>query len=200
MSNPGTTGTTAGSVSYRQIYSDLREEILKGKVRPGLAIPSIRELAAKYGVSPKTIQAATNLLKAEGLLTGRTGQGLYVANPIQTKSIASRVRAINSLYQALTEGGYKDCLPGEGSDDADILAEISITEGESVRIRYGVQNWTYLLIYAVLRHPVGDPPDWEEREILATDDARLAADNARMVIGRRLTELQDQDPYPGGMF
>jgi GntR family transcriptional regulator/MocR family aminotransferase len=65
--------------TYRQLYAALREAILDGRLRPGVRLPSTRDLARRYDLARGTIVAAFEQMKAEGYLTGRTGSGTYVA-------------------------------------------------------------------------------------------------------------------------
>lgn len=57
----------------RAVADDLRSQIRDGKLRPGDALPTGRELAERYGASPKTVSAGVDLLKAEGLVIGEQG-------------------------------------------------------------------------------------------------------------------------------
>jgi GntR family transcriptional regulator / MocR family aminotransferase len=72
---PGTPATP----TYRQLYTALRQAILDGRVRPGVRLPSTRDLARRYDLARGTIVTAFEQMKAEGYLTGRTGSGTYVA-------------------------------------------------------------------------------------------------------------------------
>lgn len=62
-----------------QAAARLRERIRSGELGPRL--PSQLELAELLGVSPKTVQKALDILKAEGLVYGRPGLGTFVAKP-----------------------------------------------------------------------------------------------------------------------
>lgn len=66
---------------YRQIAAILRARIADGTYRPGYAIPSTHELCEEFGVTHRTVRAATRLLVDEGLLVGAVGRGMFVARP-----------------------------------------------------------------------------------------------------------------------
>jgi len=66
---------------YRRVADDLREQIKDGRLAPGAKLPTKREMCAHYGVSSQTIESAMLVLKTEGLLDGRQGKGVYVAQP-----------------------------------------------------------------------------------------------------------------------
>lgn len=61
-----------------RIWADLREQITSGHLAPKTALPSTAELARHYGVATETARLAVTRLKEEGLVSGRTGAGVYV--------------------------------------------------------------------------------------------------------------------------
>ena len=62
-----------------QVYRQMKHLIDTRAWPPGYKIPSENELAKQFGVSRMTIRAATQRLKAFGLLSIRSGSGSYVA-------------------------------------------------------------------------------------------------------------------------
>src|SRR5262245_41453644 len=64
---------------YRQLYRALRRAILEGRVRPGVRLPSTRELARETGVARNRVVLAYTQLLDEGYVVGRIGAGTYVA-------------------------------------------------------------------------------------------------------------------------
>jgi GntR family transcriptional regulator/MocR family aminotransferase len=61
-----------------QVYRQIRDAILDGRLRRGESLPSSRELAARLAVSRNTVVLAYDRLTAEGFLAGRAGVGTYV--------------------------------------------------------------------------------------------------------------------------
>ncbi|BEL07449.1 PLP-dependent aminotransferase family protein [Actinoplanes sichuanensis] len=61
-----------------QVYRQLREAILDGRLRPGERLPPTRELARATEVSRNTVATAYERLVAEGFVTARVGSGTYV--------------------------------------------------------------------------------------------------------------------------
>ncbi|WP_422751815.1 winged helix-turn-helix domain-containing protein [Micromonospora sp. WMMD708] len=55
---------------------------LSGQLKPGDKLPSFAALCERYEVSNTVIRAAMLILKAEGLIDGRQGKGVYVATPL----------------------------------------------------------------------------------------------------------------------
>lgn len=66
---------------YRQLAGILRARIADGTYRPGYPVPSTRALAAEFGVTPRTVRRAVDILTGEGLLVGAIGRGMYVTRP-----------------------------------------------------------------------------------------------------------------------
>lgn len=64
--------------AYQQVTAALRDRIHHGELAPGAKLPSTHMLEDEFGVSPTTVQRALRALKAEGLVVGRVGAGVYV--------------------------------------------------------------------------------------------------------------------------
>lgn len=77
--SPAQEAAPAFSPLYQQIKSLLMKSLQAGEWRPGEAIPSEIELAARYKVSQGTVRKAIDELAAENLLVRRQGKGTFVA-------------------------------------------------------------------------------------------------------------------------
>lgn len=73
-----------------QLYDQLREAILEGRIRPGDRLASTRRVAAELGVARSTVAEAYYRLGAEGYIEGRAGGG-SVVTPIPTTPSGPRV-------------------------------------------------------------------------------------------------------------
>lgn len=76
---PVAAGGPAFSPLYQQIKTLLIRSLQAGEWRPGEAIPSEVELAARYKVSQGTVRKAIDEMAAENLLVRRQGKGTFVA-------------------------------------------------------------------------------------------------------------------------
>lgn len=65
---------------YQQIKTLITQSLISGEWRPGEAIPSETELAARYNVSQGTVRKAINELADENLLVRQQGKGTFVAS------------------------------------------------------------------------------------------------------------------------
>jgi GntR family transcriptional regulator/MocR family aminotransferase len=63
----------------RQIYAQVRQAILSGRLRAGDRLPPSRALAQELDVARLTVATAYDWLRAEGYVSGRVGAGTFVA-------------------------------------------------------------------------------------------------------------------------
>lgn len=81
-----------------QVADALRSEIASGALAPGDKLPSIRNLAERFGVATMTAQSALVTLRSEGLIYTSPGRGTFVrADAKQPQSSPS------PEYLAITE-------------------------------------------------------------------------------------------------
>lgn len=65
---------------YLQIMNYLKKEIIRGALKPGEKVPSVRELASELQINPNTVQRTLSELEREGILETRRGLGRYVTS------------------------------------------------------------------------------------------------------------------------
>lgn len=71
--------------NYQRVADALRDQIKSGTLGPGDKLPSTAQLQAMYGVGNNAVHMAIVILKAEGLVYGHQGKGVFVAKPAQTQ-------------------------------------------------------------------------------------------------------------------
>jgi GntR family transcriptional regulator len=76
---PGALPAPAFSPLYQQIKGLILQSLQAGEWKPGEAIPSEMELAARFRVSQGTVRKAIDELAAENLVVRRQGKGTFVA-------------------------------------------------------------------------------------------------------------------------
>ena len=107
---------------YKQISSQLRDQILSGKLRAGDPLPSIRALAQDLKISVITTMKAYEELSAEGLVTSSKGKGYFV-NAQDEKLLAEQ--HMRQLEQYLTEAIRSAKIAGLGLGEVtDTLAAL----------------------------------------------------------------------------
>jgi putative molybdopterin biosynthesis protein len=88
---------------YLQIADSVRQQVLDGKLRPGDALPPVREMAEKWACTPGTVQQAYKELARQGLAVGRTGQGTRVGSTLPaTPPDKTPLRRAALIHQAET--------------------------------------------------------------------------------------------------
>jgi GntR family transcriptional regulator len=76
----------AFSPLYQQIKALITRSLQEGVWRPGEAIPSEQELAARFRVSQGTVRKAIDALADENLLVRRQGKGTFVATHVEEQT------------------------------------------------------------------------------------------------------------------
>ena len=75
---------------YTQLYAQLRDAILAGRLGPGTRLPSTRLLAAEHGMSRNTVLTAYEQLLYEGYVEGQVGSGTRVSSVLPEDLLAAR--------------------------------------------------------------------------------------------------------------
>jgi GntR family transcriptional regulator len=85
---------------YEQIIEGIQREISAGRLRPGDALPSFRQLATDLMVSVITVKRAYEELERGGILYRRQGLGTFVAETGQDRNREARQAEAAQLFQA----------------------------------------------------------------------------------------------------
>lgn len=94
---------SSGEPIYLQIVSQIRDAILQGRLAPGTALPSIRQLAKDLQISVITTKRAYNELEQEGLIDSVVGKGSFVSGGNQEFIREQRLRALESKLREVLE-------------------------------------------------------------------------------------------------
>lgn len=78
-----------GTPIYRQLKERVIAQMLEGGLRPGDALPSVRQVAADYQVNPITVSRAYQELVDEGLVEKRRGLGMFVTEQASRKLLGN---------------------------------------------------------------------------------------------------------------
>ena len=74
---------------WLQVATELKREIVTGKIPPGEKLPGGRDLALQYEINPNTAARIYQELEREGICETRRGMGTYVT-PEQSRIDALR--------------------------------------------------------------------------------------------------------------
>lgn len=69
-----------GAPIYRQLKDRVIAMMLDGILKPGDALPSVRQVAAEYQLNPITVSRAYQELADEALVEKRRGLGMFVTD------------------------------------------------------------------------------------------------------------------------
>jgi GntR family transcriptional regulator len=87
---------------YRQLKERVVGMMLDGVLKPGDALPSVRQIAADYQLNPITVSRAYQELADELLVEKRRGLGMYVTDGAPEKLLASeRERFLTDEWPAM---------------------------------------------------------------------------------------------------
>ncbi len=94
MAQQSTKDSPTFSPLYRQIKGFILQALEAGEWRPGEAIPSEMDLAARFNVSQGTVRKAIDEMAAENLLLRRQGKGTFVASHADPRAFFRFLRLI----------------------------------------------------------------------------------------------------------
>ena len=78
-----------GAPIYRQLKERVVAMLLDGVIKPGDALPSVRQVAAEYQLNPITVSRAYQELVDDQLVEKRRGLGMYVTEGAATRLMNS---------------------------------------------------------------------------------------------------------------
>ena len=130
---PGMTGATpAFSPLYQQIKGLMLKSLQAAQWRPGDAIPSEVELAARFRVSQGTVRKAIDELAAENLLVRRQGKGTFVATHAEQQVQYRFLKLVPDAGTRTSEGPAErqviDCRRTRAT--ADLARALSVRTGD----------------------------------------------------------------------
>lgn len=87
MIGPTMFAPVASKRLYEQVATQIRQLITAGEIGAGQRLPAEKELARQLGVSRPTIREAMIALEIAGLIEVRTGSGIYISGPVESKPV-----------------------------------------------------------------------------------------------------------------
>jgi GntR family transcriptional regulator len=86
---------------YQQIVDGVKALIAGGKLREGVTLPSVRQVAGDLGVNLNTVAVAYRQLQDEGFVTVRHGAGAVISS--RTSHPVDKTELYKPLRTALTQ-------------------------------------------------------------------------------------------------
>ena len=126
--------TPAFSPLYSQIKSLILHSLQSGEFKPGEAIPSEMDLAARYRVSQGTVRKAIDELATDNLVVRRQGKGTFVATHAENNVQFRFLKLVPDTGAPGSEGPAQrdiiDCRRARAS--ADIARALALRTGDAV--------------------------------------------------------------------
>lgn len=89
---------------YRQLKDKLVGMMLDGFIKPGDALPSVRQIAAEYQLNPITVSRAFQELADEQVVEKRRGLGMYMTENAREQLLSSeKQRFLNDEWPLIAE-------------------------------------------------------------------------------------------------
>jgi DNA-binding transcriptional MocR family regulator len=143
--------TGSAQTLTEQLAAQLAARIRQGLLAPGARLPSVRECARRYNVSPFTVVAAYDRLQAQGLIEAQRGRGFFVraktmtalrAAPAQPKR--RRVDAgwlIRGMFNQMAQSNAAHGQPGSGMLPASWLENPHVGPAMREAARIPAERW-----------------------------------------------------------
>jgi GntR family transcriptional regulator len=113
---------------YAQIENQVRFGIASGQLKAGDLLPSIQELAQRFGVNSNTVARVYRDLEVLGYVHARRGMGVFVSKGIAGKCREDCRRSVVSrLYEAITEAKAAGITASELNEIAQKCIAVSST-------------------------------------------------------------------------
>ena len=92
---------------YEQIEFGIKELILKGALKEGEKLPSVRELSSILTINPNTISKAYGELEREGIIETLRGKGTFITSNYKGKVDERKMEYISGeLKKLVLEASY----------------------------------------------------------------------------------------------
>ncbi|MDD5289211.1 MAG: GntR family transcriptional regulator [Dehalococcoidales bacterium] len=100
---------------YVQIIKQIKEQVLRGSLKSGDALPSVRELASSLGINMHTVRRAYGVLRDEKILVFRLGQQAKVAKLRSQPASSGEVATVigGRLQELITEAFLMGLSPDD---------------------------------------------------------------------------------------
>ncbi|AEB25140.1 GntR family transcriptional regulator [Bacillus amyloliquefaciens] len=92
---------------YEQIIQQLKELCLKGIMKPGDKLPSVRELETIIIANPNTVSKAYKELERDGVIETLRGRGTYISENAKKTLVEGKMTMIKEqLKQLIIDAHY----------------------------------------------------------------------------------------------
>ena len=96
---------------YLQLAERIERQILRGELKPGDKLPSVRDMAIESGVNPNTVQRTYREMEAMLIVETKRGQGTFVTENeaiLQTMRNTLKTNEISRFVNGMKAMGYSN--------------------------------------------------------------------------------------------
>lgn len=104
---------------YQQIMEQIFGDLLKGNVKPGERLPSVREYALEFGVNANTMQRVYKELELMHLTETKRGQGTFVTDDMQ------RLEALREEMMTTLVTNFIHQIESFGFTEQEVIVQLS---------------------------------------------------------------------------
>jgi DNA-binding transcriptional regulator YhcF (GntR family) len=151
---------------YLRIAAELKQRIEQGELSPGSRIPSVRGIAAEWGVAIATATKVVAALRDEGVVRAVPRVGTVVATPAPSRRSVPRRDSTAHLTRAQVVQAAIDIADEQGFDGLSmrsVAAELGVPTMSLYKHVRGRDELALLMadaVFAQHRLPAVPPPTW----------------------------------------
>ena len=96
---------------YSQLADRIKKQIVRGELKLGEKLPSVRDMGIQVSVNPNTVQRTYRELESVGIVETKRGQGTFVTENEENLSVMReqlKEVGISQFVKGMHEMGYSD--------------------------------------------------------------------------------------------
>jgi GntR family transcriptional regulator / MocR family aminotransferase len=171
---------------HRQVYAELRQAILAGRLAPGQQLPSTRSLSRTLAISRTTVTQSYEQLLGEGYLETRSGSGTFICRQLPDRLLQTvAIAPINPAKPA----SLKLSRYAQAMDEMPLLLQTFPTA--AISFRYGrpaLQHFPIALWRKLLSRHCGGGTEWLDYSLDPQGDMGLRIAIARYLVQARAVQ------------
>lgn len=110
---------------YEQIVDQVKEQIIRGNLKEGNALPSVRAMAKELRISALTVKKAYDALEQEGYVVTVHGKGSYISNIGSNIKLEELRREVEKDFETVIRKGKRS---GMTDDEIKELLELILED------------------------------------------------------------------------
>lgn len=110
---------------YEQIVDQVKEQIIRGNLKEGNALPSVRAMAKELRISALTVKKAYDALEQEGYVVTVHGKGSYISNIGSNIKLEELRREVEKDFETAIRKGKRS---GMTDDETKELLELILED------------------------------------------------------------------------